>query len=360
MAGRYGGRMIGRSGPRIGLPLDEGNGRSVRVEAYADRNREPARDMARDTGRDMGGLVADPRPRESDAWRTPRADALTVAKLFQHLDPQPRSYRPDAYDEAPRIRHAAPSGGLFGAATSPGLKGALIAGSVVAVLLVFFTGFLSAVLMFGEPNEGGELAIRTMPPAQVEAAQVEPVSPVETPQQVSPEMDRAATSGDSFVTPAEAGRDVLPPPDPEIAVAEQARRAAMAPAPDQTVTAPSVRVAAEPEAAAIENFFRPTAKPEVPVRTASASVTGILGPAAGNYSVQFGAFKDRKNADVLVRELGGVAQASVIEETGASGTSLFFVRAGSFETRLDALEAVKVLRQKSGIVTFVHANRLSG
>ena len=355
MAGRYGGRMIGRSGPRIGLPLEEGNGRSVRVDAYVDRNREPARDSVGDAGRDLGGLVAEARPRESDAWRTPRADALTVAKLFQHLDPQPRSYRPDAYDEAPRIRHSAPSGGVFGAAASPGLKGALIAGSVVAVLLVFFTGFLSAVLMFGEPNEGGELAIRTMPPAQVE-----PTMPGAVPQQVAPETDRASSSGDGFVTPAEAGRDVLPPPDPEIAAAEQARIEALNPVPAQAAAAPSVRVAVEPEATALENFFRPTAKPDVPMRTAAAPATGVLGPAAGNYSVQFGAFKDRKNADVLVRELGGVAQATIVEETGASGTSLFFVRAGAFETRLDALEAVKTLRQNAGIVTFVHANRLSG
>ena len=112
---------------------------------------------------------------------------------------------------------------------------------------------------------------------------------------------------------------------------------------------------------ATDTIIYPGAKPSQPARSDVASAeTSVLGGPGGNYSLQFGAFRDKSNAAALVRELQSAAKAGIVAEQGATGAPLFYVRAGAFQTRAEALEAVKSLRGSAGIVTFVHANRGTG
>lgn len=271
-------------------------------------------------------------------------------------------------------------------ALSGGSLSALIAGGVVSLLLIFVAGFMSAVLIFGEPDPGGEIAIRTAPSASTPA----PAPSFSAATDAAP-VPRSVASNDSVVSTAEATRDVLPPPSPEIAAAEAARQSALGPAPspaptpsvtetdlaatpsaeDQIIQSPP-RQAAPPAlgpAGLVDTaIIFPPNKPAPPTRVAvtnpstpgDPTSSGLLSAPGGNYSLQFGAFQDRANAEALVRELSAAIDAGIVEEVGATGATLFHVRAGSFETRADALRSVRALRNDMGLVTFVHANRRTG
>jgi cell division septation protein DedD len=329
---------------------------------------------------------------EASVWRKPSHERLSISKLFEHMDPQPRSYRDDAYEDAQKITHAAPAR----VPMSSGSLSALVAGGVVALFVIFVAGFLSAVLIFGEPNAGGELAIlppqgsqpvaangdlNTQPkqgqgqarapipaqPANPSSQSPSPQSP--TPTVTSPTMD-IGTSGtrglDGLVTTATADQDQPLAPAPEVAAAETARDTAMQ-SQQPVFTAPQTPAdgtldSMGPMATIVtDTIIYPGAKPVQPAReeTAAASSRSLGGP-GGNYSLQFGAFRDKSNAAALVRELNNTAKAGIVAEEGATGATLFYVRAGAFQTRAEALEAVKALRTSVGIVTFVHANRGTG
>ncbi len=404
MTGRNGNRQIGRTGPRIGLPaqadprapfvrpeIPYGATRVDRRGASSSGLSGPstASHTAPGAGFSGAGLAVDPgegpRP-EPSTWRRPEHARLNIARLFEHMEPQPRSYRPDAYEDAPKITHTA----RRGVSLSPGSVAALILGSAFSIFVVFITGFLSAVLIFGEQDQGGGIAIQTgvgslaqttVPtpvPASVPAAgETLPADTVQTPPII--ESERRL---EGLVPSATAGRELLPPPSPEIAAAESARAAAegtgqtsqqdptpSVPALVFTPPLPNLPVASsdtDPSAMGsgiAQGIIFPNAKPEEPVRNARAAVApepGSIGPPAGNYSLQFGAFRDRANAAVLVRELASAADAGIVAEEGVSGATLYYVRAGAFDTRAEALEAVRILREAAGIVTFVHANRDTG
>lgn len=297
-------------------------------------------------------------------------DPIGVAALMAHIRPEAPHYRADAFEDAPRIAHSAPPPNRL----SRGSAFGLMLGGVIGILIIFVAGFLSAVMIFGEPSEGGDVTIRTSP-AQQAAGTVDATA-----------QPGVATPGrETIVSPAEAGREVLPPPSPEVAAAEQARTQALnssgetgtattaqtqgqvAALPPAEEVAPVARGVPEPVATA--QIIYPPAKPVPPAVTAGAQGTAgagaagrgeILAPPGGNYSLQFGAFRNRSNAEALVREVAAAAQAGIVAETGASGNELFYVRAGAFETRLEALDAVQRLRDQAGVVTFVHVNRISG
>jgi cell division septation protein DedD len=313
----------------------------------------------------------DHRRAEASVWRKPSHERLSISKLFEHMDPQPRSYREDAYEDAQKITHTAPRQ----LAVSPAAVSALVAGSIATLFVIFVAGFLSAVLIFGEPNAGGELAILPSQPQQAS----QPVPSI--PQDGAAIGDNAAQSvretratipqettrvSEGLVTSATANRDQQLAPSPEIAAAESARDTALqSPAPvftaPQTPSQPSVDELGPKATIATDTIIYPGAKPSQPARSDVASqAASVLGGPGGNYSLQFGAFRDKSNAAVLVRELTPTAKAGIVAEEGATGEPLFYVRAGAFQTRAEALEAVKSLRGSAGIVTFVHANRGTG
>lgn len=369
MSGRSGGRHIGRTGPRIGLPIEptRSDGRAdMRAGVLGGWSRDPA--VGRDPRRGGDGAWMPGSPDEPTAAR--RADRLSITQLFEHMEPRARSYRGDAYEDAPKIAHSATA---RRSAASFATAGALIGGAAMSVLIVFVAGFLSAVLIFGEPDEGGDLAIRTAPATPSLAAQS------------SPQVQPVAPSRSTVVPSATAAREVLPAPAPEIAAAEAARQSALSSGqlatavaggpvePVATTGANGTSVIAPPASGDLgrsdtsgvvvtDSIIFPPSKPaEPPRQTASISpASGVLSAPSGNYSLQFGAFRDRANAEALVREITPVAQGGIAEEAGVSGNVLYYVRAGSFRTRAEALEAVRDLRERTGIVTFVHANRGSG
>lgn len=388
MTGRYGGRQIGRTGPRIGLPVDaDGRGRASPVMRHA--GLRPAVDMravdmrAADMPAPAAGAGSqkawtidpahgpDHRRAEASVWRKPNHERLSISKLFEHMDPQPRSYREDAYEDAQKITHTAPRQWVM----SPATVSALVAGSLATLFVIFVAGFLSAVLIFGEPNAGGELAILPSPSQQ-------PSQPVPSVAQEASGVGQDATTSvqgtrapippqttrvsEGLVTSATANLNQQVAPAPEIVAAESARDTALqSPSPvftaPQASSTPSVDALGPMATIATDTIIYPGAKPSQPARSDVASAaTSVLGGPGGNYSLQFGAFRDKSNAAVLVRELAPAAKAGIVAEEGATGEPLFYVRAGAFQTRAEALEAVKSLRGSAGIVTFVHANRGTG
>ncbi|MDF1750693.1 MAG: SPOR domain-containing protein [Alphaproteobacteria bacterium] len=374
MTVRNGGRQIGRSGPRIGLPVDaNARGRVSPVTRHA--GLRPATAAPNSETDHPQAWTIDPangperlRP-DASPWRKPTHERLSISKLFEHMDPQPRSYRTDAYEDAEKITHTAPSGLTL----SSGSLSALVAGGIATLFVIFVAGFLSAVLIFGEPNAGGELAILPSPTvvqagnqsaSQADVATPMPVQPSAQERAPIPEQPSGASEG--LVTSATASRDMPLPSAPEVTAAETARDSAMQPPkpiitpPPETAT-PSASAVGTMATIATDTIIYPGAKPVPPVRTDMAAVDpGVIGGPGGNYSLQFGAFRDKANAAALVRELNGTARAGIVAEEGATGAPLFYVRAGAFQTRAEALEAVKALRGSAGIVTFVHANRGTG
>lgn len=375
MTGRFGGRQIGRSGPRIGLPVDHDRrsgaaGPSARLHASG-AARPPGPPAGYPAGPQMRGAqgrdgwAPDPALGEDVRGSGRSGERLSIATLFEHMEPRPKAYRPDAHRDAPRIAHNA------GRAARSATTAAMAVGGLLSVLIVFVAGFLSAILIFGEPDPNGDLAIPVgpaQPPAASDIASVPAPSPAPAPvpaapavqgearqpvPEPAPAVPRSGSAGDALVPPASASLEAEPAaPSEEIAAAEAARDKALR----QPLAAP-VRT---------EGFY-PPAKPQAALGSAPGGDSGIappassrLGPPGGSYSLQFGAFRDRQNADVLVRELAGIAQAGVQAQPGATGETLFYVRAGAFETRAEALKAVRSLRQDAGYVTFVHANVAPG
>lgn len=401
-AGRISGRGMGRPGARVGLPRD-----AVPRDGRAAPTHGPSHDYALGSPRDgetRRHPAPPPRPPLSGGWpdepitrgdgsrieadrEVGHEERLAVARLFDHLDRDtPRPYREDAYQDAPRITHS----GRVRFALSGGSLSALIAGGVVSLLLIFVAGFMSAVLIFGEPDPDGQIAIRTAPSAPATASEPTPVqAPSDAVADTGPvPASRPAASNGTVVSTAEATRDVLPPPSPEIVAAEAARQNALGPSPETAPTPPVTETDLAATRGADPQVFQPppqsTAperaqglgaegmvdatiifppnKPTPPTRVAAAdpATPARLGAPGGNYSLQFGAFQARANAEALVRELSASIDAGIVEEVGATGATLFHVRAGSFDTRAAALRTVRALRDDAGLVTFVHANRGTG
>jgi cell division septation protein DedD len=395
-AGRTDGGRLGRRGARVGLPRDsvsrDPGYRDARPEAgpVAPRHDPISRNRPR-------AYPAPPPPPIDTGWPDDagrdRAEAhhdarLAVARLFDHLDRDtPRPYREDAYQDAPRIAHS----GRVRFALSGGSISALIAGGLVSLFLIFVAGFMSAVVIFGEPDPDGQIAIRTAPQdGGVTETAIPDSAPA--PSETRPTIAAPSRDGESVVSTAEAERGVLPPPSPEIVAVEAVRNQgnAVGPSPETAPTppvdrtelaaappsdippsgqtieppppGPADRGGLEPTGRVDTSIIFPPDKPPPPSRVVAAepAAPGRLGPPGGNYSLQFGAFQARENAEALLRELSGAIEAGIVEETGATGATLYHVRAGAFETRAEALRVVRALRDDSGFVTFVHVNRVTG
>ena len=277
MTSRYGGRQIGRTGPRIGLPVDvDGRGRTSPVMRHA--GLRPAADAPASGTVPQQTWTIDPangpdhRRAEASVWRKPSHERLSISKLFEHMDPQPRSYRDDAYEDAHKITHTAPPRLVI----SPGTVSALVAGSIATLFIIFVAGFLSAVLIFGEPNAGGELAIlpsQSQQPSQPVPSVAQEASVVGQEATTSVQGTRAPIPpqttrvSEGLVTSATANLNQQVAPAPEIAAAESARDTALQPpAPiftaPQTPPQPSVDELGPKATIATDTIIYPRAKPK--------------------------------------------------------------------------------------------------
>lgn len=334
-----------------------------------------------------------------------RADRFAVARLFQGAsagsrEPRPEGrqtlsprldYRADAYRDAARVTHPAP----VRFAMRPGLYYTLIGGSGVAALGLFFAGFLAAYLIFSDT----EYPIAQAPLSAGDAATGVAATGTETSREdpSARALRRESESSDSTLTRAAlaVGPETdLRNPSPEIAAVLDARRrsvrevdpalfdaqpptsssesapggvaAIMDPRPRLKPTPPARAAGSQPNTGTADGATERTARVQPGnTPTALASVTPqeptrVIGGDAP-YSLQFGAFGRRANAERMLRRLSSVLPEARIEVgTGADGQALHYVRAGGYETRLRADRALKDLRRESGLIGIVHAAHLEG
>jgi cell division septation protein DedD len=89
-------------------------------------------------------------------------------------------------------------------------------------------------------------------------------------------------------------------------------------------------------------------------------VSGSAGPSAGKvtYTVQAGAFKNRKDAEALRRKLEARKyKTSVKKEAGAKGVVFFKVRTGEFENKKEASAFALELKNTDGLHAFALAKK---
>lgn len=140
--------------------------------------------------------------------------------------------------------------------------------------------------------------------------------------------------------PEPSRRPEAPTPAPVATTQPAAPPPTTAPAPPRATPAPKpspVRAAARPSA-------RPTPRPEKPSPA----------PAAGTFTIQVGAFKDRSSADSVVGRLKGKGFAAYVVAGAAEG--LFNVRVGSFVDRGDAQRVADRLRDQEKYKPFIVRN----
>lgn len=416
MIRRNDGRRMGRTGPVIGLPasgerLSSYGATGSRAQSYTPSIQSPGAASQSFSAAAMGyelragqrsTFYDDREDLDAEIGRSEGAsrfaEQLGIARLFgiraagsrDHED----AYEPEEDAQSLRVVHKAGSH----RETSAIQAGVLFLGGLTASTLLFSAGFLAAVLVFGEPGQGDSIAIRTggqgdvapigdagsaiaiRPPApdisnveaRSEAAfgaptaeQSAETSPSDATQSVvaavSPAMSSVTSSGTASATSAEIQSN-----DGAIGPSVAASQPA-----GSGFTTLSNDVPAVPVPTLSPVFF-PEGKPQLPVRDTSAATQASsidqvpapqrisLGPPGGEYSLQFGAFRDRANAEGLLRELAPSIQAQVIATVGAGGIPLYYVRGGSFQSRIEAVTAVRDLRRILGVVTFVYANQVSG
>ena len=114
--------------------------------------------------------------------------------------------------------------------------------------------------------------------------------------------------------------------------------------PATTAAAPPVTVAAVP---------RPTPPKPTPATTTVKPVKGPGGPipAAGNFTIQVGAFKDRASADSVVARLKNKGFAAYV--VSPEGEGLFNVRVGNFPARPEAERVSARLRDEEKFKPFI-------
>jgi cell division protein FtsN len=137
---------------------------------------------------------------------------------------------------------------------------------------------------------------------------------------------------DALEKPKSASGSAVKPAAPKPAIASPLAKVAAAPIPKQTTPAP-------PPATA-------TAKPGPPPKA--------LAPAAGTFTIQVGAFKDRATADSVVSSLKAKGFAAYVVSPGAA-EGLFNVRVGSYADRADA-EQVQVRLRDANFKPFIVKN----
>jgi cell division septation protein DedD len=101
-------------------------------------------------------------------------------------------------------------------------------------------------------------------------------------------------------------------------------------------------------------------KPDVPIKKVKEPQTSldagsvVTKDKAGSFSVQAGAFGDAKDAEALKERLAARGyKAYILKQDDPGGRVLYKVRAGRFDSKKEAEEAVLALKEKSGITAFV-------
>ncbi len=98
----------------------------------------------------------------------------------------------------------------------------------------------------------------------------------------------------------------------------------------------------------------PKPAPTPPAPKASPAPKTVA-PAAGAFTIQVGAFKDRASADAVVSRLKGKSFAAYVVNPGAA-EGLFNVRVGSFASRADAEHVQGRLRDEEKFKPFIVKN----
>jgi len=174
-----------------------------------------------------------------------------------------------------------------------------------------------------ERGKGAGAAVRSAPPKAPPSPAPAKASP--SPAAATPSTPKVAAATKAPATPA-------PTPRPSVAASPQAIASAAAPTPPPVV---------------------PSAAPAAKV---PASDKATLKPAAGSFTIQVGAFKDKAAADSVVSRLKGKGFAAyVISPEGADG-GLFNVRVGSYTARTDAERVQNRLRDQEKFKPFIVKN----
>ncbi len=309
---------------------------------------------------------------------------------FYTGSPGVNAYRPDAYRDAPHVTH----GTEVRFAMRPSLYYGLIGGSGFVALTLFFAGFLAAYLLFND--QGYPVAQSSTAGSNIIGSNITGSNTTGRGQTVAPArpalqpVQSAPSSQSGIARPAQA---IVPEnsvriPAPEIAAALEAQQrtvrevdpAVFEPTEDPGVfpdLAPRARLkpappvaltdAAETETNRIPRVTLDAVAPD-PVDLTQSEPTVAPTPVATRvirgdvpYSLQFGAFGRRSNAERMVRRLSGVLSDARIEEgTGADGQALHYVRAGAFNDRIVAERALAKLRRDAGLIGIVYSGLLEG
>jgi cell division septation protein DedD len=154
----------------------------------------------------------------------------------------------------------------------------------------------------------------------------------------------------SYAQRLEADRvdDALTRPRPSTSPSASAAPVTTAPTPEP---APKAAPTATPRPAPTPSP-RPVGPSPTPAPRATPKASGAPGPAAGTFTIQVGAFKDRKSADSVVAQLKAKGfDALVVVPDGADG--LYNVRVGRFAARADAERVQTKLRDQEKFKPFI-------
>jgi cell division protein FtsN len=159
----------------------------------------------------------------------------------------------------------------------------------------------------------------------------------------------AARPAQQKASPAPAP-PATPPPSPKVAAAAKAPATpAPTPRPSAAPSPQAVASAAAPTPPAVA----PSASPAAKVPTSDKSQAK---PAAGSFTIQVGAFKDKVAADSVVSRLKGKGFAAYVTSPEGADGGLFNVRVGSYGARTDAERVQAKLRDQEKFKPFIVKN----
>lgn len=120
-----------------------------------------------------------------------------------------------------------------------------------------------------------------------------------------------------------------------------------------SVTADTAAPAAQKALPAGETKVAAAKQPEPAVAAPKTSKEQNNAENTVKYTVQAGAFKNRKEADALLEKLGGKGHRAEITKTTVKGTTLFRVFVGTYEKKKEAEVAALKLKKTEGLKAFV-------
>lgn len=229
------------------------------------------------------------------------------------------------------------------------LNGKQLVFMFMAVTVVLVVTFLFGVLVGRGARDGAETA-------EIASSDVAPDAGL------APIADNAppATAGSAAHTPAAPAeklsyaerllRDI--PPEETLKPAPDMARVFQVPAP--VVQEPVADKAPAPPAAATERAATvPPASRSTPATPVPAPIVAApaLDPSGPGFAVQVAAYRDRRDADTLAKQLTAKGYpAFVMDPVKGTSTALFRVRVGKYKTRKDA-EAIEVRLQTAEQLT---------